>query len=99
MRDPGREGPSEDEDRSFPRAFGWSLRGAALVGGVFLLVSVLQTVMTGGGLLDHLAPTLAMTVIGATVGALAGPLVGSGLARRRRRKREEEGGSRSGTTD
>lgn len=77
-------------DASLGRAFRWMIRGALLVGGIFLLVSVLQTLATGGRVLRHLGPILAMTVIGATVGGLAGPLVGGGIERRRERGRREE---------
>lgn len=88
----GEQGVGRGRDRSdegsFRWASRWSLRGAGVVGGLFLAVAVVRTVLVGGGLVAHLAPTLAVTAIGATVGGLAGPLVGGGLARRRAARKD-----------
>lgn len=60
-------------------------------------MSVYRSLVAGGPLLDYAGPVGIMTVIGATVGGLVGPLVGRALASRRRGRSVEEGdGSENG---
>ncbi len=51
-------------------------------GGLFLALSVYRSVASGGPSMSHLNPIGVMTVIGVTVGALVGPLMGAIVARR-----------------
>ena len=55
-----------------------------LVGGGLLAVAgVIRSLLSGGSLFNYLNPIGVMTVVGLTVGALVGPLVGAILERRR----------------
>ncbi len=56
--------------------------GAAIGGGLFLALSLYRSIASGGPALSHLNPIGVMTVIGVTVGALVGPLIGAIAARR-----------------
>ena len=58
--------------------------GAAIGGGVFLALSLYRSIASGGPSLSHFNPIAVMTVIGITVGALVGPLIGGIAARRSR---------------
>ncbi len=60
----------------------WTLIGAAVGGGLFLVLSLYRSIASGGPSLSHLNPIGVMTVIGVTVGALVGPLIGAIAARR-----------------
>ena len=60
----------------------WTLIGATVGGGLFLALSLYRSLASGGPSLSHLNPIAVMTVIGITVGALVGPLVGAIAARR-----------------
>ena len=51
-------------------------------GGFFAAASVVRSLLSGGSLLDYLNPIGVMTVVGLTVGALMGPLIGAILHRR-----------------
>lgn len=64
----------------------WTLNGALVSGGLFLVLSLYRSIDSGGPSLSHLNPIGVMTVIGITVGALVGPLVGAALARRASRR-------------
>ena len=66
----------------------WTVIGAAMGGGLFLALSVYRSVASGGPSMSHLNPIGVMTVIGATVGALVGPMFGA-IAARRRSARDE----------
>jgi len=57
--------------------------GATVGGGLFLALSVYRSIASGGPSVSHLNPIGVMTVIGITVGALVGPLIGAIAARRR----------------
>jgi hypothetical protein len=48
-------------------------------GGVFLTIGIVKSVYSGGPFLPYLNPIGLMTVIGATVGGLVGPLVGKAV--------------------
>ena len=61
----------------------WTVISGAVVGGLFLTLSVYRSIASGGPSWSHLNPIGVMTVIGVTVGALVGPLVGGIVARRR----------------
>ena len=61
----------------------WTVIGAAVGGGLFLALSFYRSILSGGPSLSHLNPMGVMTVIGGTVGALVGPLIGAIAARRR----------------
>ncbi len=61
----------------------WTLIGASVGGGLFLALSLYRSIASGGPSVSHLNPIGVMTVIGITVGALVGPLVGAIGARRR----------------
>ena len=63
-----------------------TLTGAAVGGGAFGLVALVQAVRSGAPFPAVLQPLAVITVLGLTVGALAGPLVGQALARRRERR-------------
>lgn len=63
----------------------WTLLGGAVGGGLFLALSMYRSIASGGPSMSHLNPIAVMTVIGFTVGALVGPLVGAIAARRRGR--------------
>lgn len=55
--------------------------GAVVVGGVFGAVALVQILRSGTSLLEVLQPLLVFVVLGATIGALAGPVVGGAWAR------------------
>ena len=61
----------------------WTMLGATVGGGLFLALSVYRSIASGGPSVSHLNPIGVMTVIGVTVGALVGPLIGAIAARRR----------------
>ena len=61
----------------------WTMLGATVGGGLFLALSVYRSIASGGPSVSHLNPIGVMTVIGITVGALVGPLIGAIVARRR----------------
>ena len=61
----------------------WTMLGATVGGGLFLALSVYRSIASGGPSVSHLNPIGVMTVIGITVGALVGPLIGAIAARRR----------------
>ena len=61
----------------------WTVIGATVGGGLFLALSVYRSIKSGGPSVSHLNPIGVMTVIGVTVGALVGPLIGAITARRR----------------
>ena len=61
----------------------WTMIGATVGGGLFLALSVYRSIASGGPSVSHLNPIGVMTVIGVTVGALIGPLIGAIAARRR----------------
>ena len=61
----------------------WTIIGAAVGGGLFLALSLYRSIASGGPSVSHLNPIGVMTVIGITVGALVGPMVGAIVARRR----------------
>ena len=44
---------------------------------------VIRSLLSGGSLFDYVNPIGVMTVVGLTVGALVGPLIGAILERRR----------------
>ena len=62
----------------------WTMIGAAIGGGLFLALSLYRSIASGGPSLSHFNPIAVMTVIGITVGALVGPLIGGIAARRSR---------------
>ena len=66
----------------------WTLIGGMVGGGLFLALSVYRSIASGGPSWTHLNPIGVMTVIGATVGALVGPMFGAIAARRRSSKDE-----------
>ncbi len=61
----------------------WTAKGAAVGGGVFLALSLYRSIASGGPSWSHLNPIGVMFVIGGTVGALVGPLIGMIVDRRR----------------
>jgi len=61
----------------------WTLIGATVGGGLFLALSLYRSIASGGPSVSHLNPIAVMTVIGVTVGALVGPLIGAIAAWRR----------------
>ena len=61
----------------------WTMIGATVGGGLFLALSVYRSIASGGPSWSHLNPIGVMTVIGVTVGALVGPMMGAIAARRR----------------
>ncbi len=63
----------------------WTLIGAAAVGGLFAAMSLYRSVASGGLAVQHLNPMAVMTVIGATVGGLIGPMIGIIVERFRKR--------------
>jgi hypothetical protein len=60
-----------------------ALRGALIGGALFGAVSAVQAGRAGVSLLAVIQPILVFSLIGLTVGGLAGPLVGRALRRRR----------------
>ena len=60
----------------------WTAKGAAVGGGLFFALSMYRSIASGGPSMSHLNPIGVMTVIGLTVGALVGPLIGTIFARR-----------------
>ncbi len=63
----------------------WTILGVAWGGGLFAALSIYRSLANGGPFLQHLNPIAVMTVIGATVGGLIGPMIGAAVARRRNR--------------
>jgi len=61
-----------------------TLAGALVGGGLFAFVTLVQVLRSGVPPLRLVQPILVLTLLGATVGALGGPLVGQAWARRRR---------------
>ncbi len=61
----------------------WTLISGVVGGGLFLALSMYRSIASGGPSWTHLNPIGVMTVIGATVGALVGPMLGAIAARRR----------------
>lgn len=59
----------------------WTVKGAAVSGGLFFALSMYRSIADGGPSMSHLNPIGVMTVIGGTVGALVGPLIGTIFAR------------------
>ncbi|MDE0806237.1 MAG: hypothetical protein OSA24_01695 [Longimicrobiales bacterium] len=59
----------------------WTIKGMVAVGGTFLTIGIIKSVFFSGGppFLQYLNPIGLMTVIGATVGGLVGPLVGKAM--------------------
>ncbi len=66
----------------------WTMIGATVGGGLFLALSVYRSIASGGPSWSPLNPIGVMTVIGATVGALVGPMMGAIAARRRSLRNE-----------
>lgn len=64
-----------------------TLFGALVVGGLFGAVALVQVLRSGVSVLRVVQPLLVFVVLGATIGALAGPLVGAAWTR----WREENG--------
>lgn len=62
-----------------------TLLGALVVGGLFGAVAVVQVLRTGVPLHRVVQPLLVFVVLGGTIGALAGPLVGAAWTRWRER--------------
>ena len=60
----------------------WTRNGMIVGGGLLAAAGVVRSLLSGGSLLDYLNPIGVMTVVGLTVGALIGPLVGAILNRR-----------------
>ncbi len=58
----------------------WTVKGAAVGGGLFFTLSMYRSIADGPSM-SHLNPIGVMTVIGFTVGALVGPLIGTIFAR------------------
>lgn len=52
-------------------------------GGLLAAAGVVRSLLSGGNLFNYLNPIGVMTVVGLTVGALVGPLIGAILERRR----------------
>ena len=52
-------------------------------GGLLAAAGVIRSLLSGGSLFDYVNPIGVMTVVGLTVGALVGPLIGAILERRR----------------
>lgn len=61
-----------------------SLVGGLGLGALFVAVSLYQNLMVEAGVFSNPGPVVAMGVIGFTVGALAGPLLGGLLDRMRK---------------
>ena len=83
MNAPPRE---SEENAEHAPTLRWTLIGAAVGGGLFAALSVYRSLASGGFELHHLNPIAVMTVIGATVGGLIGPMVGMARARFRERR-------------
>ena len=60
----------------------WTRNGMIVGGGLLAAAGVVRSLLSGGSLLEYLNPIGVMTVVGLTVGALIGPLVGAILNRR-----------------
>ena len=60
-----------------------TVRGMAIGGGLFGAVALVQAARAGVPIAQVIQPILVFALIGLTVGALAGPLVGAALRRRR----------------
>ena len=71
----------------------WTVISGAVGGGLFLALSVYRSIASGGPSWSHLNPIGVMTVIGLTVGALVGPLIGAIVTRRRSFRDETNQGS------
>jgi hypothetical protein len=52
-------------------------------GGLLAAAGIVRSLLSGGSLLFYVNPVGVMTVVGLTVGALVGPLIGAILERRR----------------
>ena len=65
---------------------GRTLRGAVLGGSLFGGVSLAQAIRAGASFPHVLQPIGVFTLIGLTIGALAGPLVAQAIARSRGRE-------------
>ena len=63
----------------------WTIIGALWGGGVFAALSIYRSVASGGPVVQHLNPIAVLTVVGATVGGLIGPMIGTVVARRQDR--------------
>ena len=61
----------------------WTRNGKIVGGGLLSVAGVVRSLLSGGSLFNYLNPIGVMTVVGLTVGALVGPLVGAILERRR----------------
>ena len=74
----------ESEEGPFSRSTLYStIIGMAWGGGLFAALSIYRSLASGGSVVQHLNPIAVMTVIGATVGGLIGPMIGAIRARRR----------------
>ena len=60
----------------------WTRNGMIVGGGLFAAAGIVRSLLSGGSLLGYLNPIGVMTVVGLTVGALMGPLIGAILNRR-----------------
>lgn len=65
-----------------------TLRGAVVGAVLFGGGALYRSLASGGELMRFLGPTLFMVALGATVGGLAGPLVGEAIARWRHSRRD-----------
>jgi hypothetical protein len=61
----------------------WTRNGLLVGGGLLAAAGVIRSLLSGGSLFDYVNPIGVMTVVGLTVGALVGPLIGAILERRR----------------
>jgi len=62
----------------------WTRNGMLVGGGLLAAAGIVRSLLSGGSLLFYVNPIGVMTVVGLTVGALVGPLVGAILERRGR---------------
>ena len=77
------QAPESGEDPTSRSPLRWTIIAALWGGGLFAAVSIYRSVAGGGPIVQHLNPIALMTVIGATVGGLIGPMVGGFVNRRR----------------